>query len=155
MFRGRSKHTLDEKGRLAIPARFKDTLKHIHKFLRPGGLLYITTPNFNSLTRFILGAKWRIFHIEHICYFTSGYIMRLLRQIGFSKIGIKSGNLSLIEIKSGFFTAGNENKDARDKEQIFRNKIEHSIFLRLSKYLCNILLNLFKSGDTLYVYAEK
>ena len=27
MFRGRSRHTLDEKGRLAIPARFKDTLK--------------------------------------------------------------------------------------------------------------------------------
>ncbi|RJR48540.1 MAG: division/cell wall cluster transcriptional repressor MraZ, partial [Desulfobacteraceae bacterium] len=26
MFRGRSKHTLDEKGRLAIPARFKDGL---------------------------------------------------------------------------------------------------------------------------------
>jgi len=28
MFRGRSKHTLDEKGRLAIPTRFKDALKH-------------------------------------------------------------------------------------------------------------------------------
>lgn len=27
MFRGRSKHTLDEKGRLAIPTRFKDALK--------------------------------------------------------------------------------------------------------------------------------
>jgi MraZ protein len=27
MFRGRSKHALDEKGRLAIPARFKDALK--------------------------------------------------------------------------------------------------------------------------------
>ncbi|MDB9822714.1 division/cell wall cluster transcriptional repressor MraZ [Deltaproteobacteria bacterium] len=27
MFRGRSRHTLDEKGRLAIPARFKETLK--------------------------------------------------------------------------------------------------------------------------------
>jgi len=26
MFRGRSKHTLDSKGRLAIPARFKETL---------------------------------------------------------------------------------------------------------------------------------
>jgi MraZ protein len=28
MFRGRSRHTLDEKGRLAIPARFKEALKH-------------------------------------------------------------------------------------------------------------------------------
>ena len=27
MFRGRSRHTLDDKGRLAIPARFKDALK--------------------------------------------------------------------------------------------------------------------------------
>ena len=27
MFRGRSKHNLDEKGRLAIPARFKETLE--------------------------------------------------------------------------------------------------------------------------------
>jgi MraZ protein len=27
MFRGRSKHSLDEKGRLAIPTRFKDALK--------------------------------------------------------------------------------------------------------------------------------
>jgi MraZ protein len=27
MFRGRSKHALDEKGRLAVPARFKDALK--------------------------------------------------------------------------------------------------------------------------------
>ena len=27
MFRGRSKHTLDEKGRLAIPTRFKDVLQ--------------------------------------------------------------------------------------------------------------------------------
>jgi MraZ protein len=29
MFRGRSKHTLDEKGRLAIPTRFMDDLKQV------------------------------------------------------------------------------------------------------------------------------
>lgn len=133
----------------------RGTLEQIHKILRPGGLLYITTPNFNSLTRFILGPKWRAFDIEHIFYFTAVCIMRLLKQIGFSKINVKSNNLSIIEIKLTFFSHINEVKDERDKEQIFREKIENSTFLQLSKHLCNIFLNLFKLGDTLYVYAEK
>ena len=41
MFRGRSRHTLDSKGRLAIPARFKETLD-----LRDDDCLVVTNHDF-------------------------------------------------------------------------------------------------------------
>jgi len=53
MFRGRSRHTLDDKGRLAIPARFKDTLK-----LREESCLVVTN-YINCLWAFAKD-DWRI-----------------------------------------------------------------------------------------------
>ena len=53
MFRGRSRHTLDEKGRLAIPARFKDTLK-----LKEENCLVVTNHK-NCLWAF-LKEDWRV-----------------------------------------------------------------------------------------------
>lgn len=53
MFRGRSRHTLDEKGRLAIPARFKDTLK-----LKEESCLVVTN-HINCLWAFAKD-DWRV-----------------------------------------------------------------------------------------------
>jgi MraZ protein len=53
MFRGRSRHTLDEKGRLAIPARFKDVLK-----LKEESCLVVTN-HLNCLWAFAKD-DWRI-----------------------------------------------------------------------------------------------
>jgi len=52
MFRGRSKHTLDEKGRLAIPTRFKEALSNKEK----QGL--VLTNHFNCLWAFA-NDDWR------------------------------------------------------------------------------------------------
>jgi len=46
MFRGRSKHTLDDKGRLAIPARFREVLD------RKGDLCLMVTSRDNCLWAF-------------------------------------------------------------------------------------------------------
>ena len=53
MFRGRSKHTLDEKGRLAIPTRFKDVLKE------KGLNCLVVTNHLNCLWAFAQD-DWRI-----------------------------------------------------------------------------------------------
>ena len=53
MFRGRSKHTLDEKGRLAIPARFKETLK------RKEETCIVVTNHLNCLWAFAKD-DWRV-----------------------------------------------------------------------------------------------
>jgi MraZ protein len=52
MFRGRSKHTLDAKGRLAIPARFKDSLDE-----RGSGYLVLT--NHDSCLWAYAGEDWK------------------------------------------------------------------------------------------------
>ena len=53
MFRGRSKHNLDEKGRLAIPARFKEFLK------RKDDNCLVLTNHFNCLWAFA-SDDWRV-----------------------------------------------------------------------------------------------
>ena len=53
MFRGRSKHTLDEKGRLAIPARFREVLKNKNEYC------LVLTNHFNCLWAFA-SEDWRI-----------------------------------------------------------------------------------------------
>jgi MraZ protein len=53
MFRGRSKHSLDEKGRLAIPARFKEVLN------RKEDHCLVLTNHFNCLWAFA-SDDWRV-----------------------------------------------------------------------------------------------
>ena len=53
MFRGRSRHTLDAKGRLAIPARFKEVLDH-------GGDDCLVVTNKDSCLWAFTRADWRV-----------------------------------------------------------------------------------------------
>ena len=57
MFRGRSRHTLDEKGRLAIPARFRDVVQ-----ARGEGCLVLTN-HYNCLWAFARD-DWKIIEEE-------------------------------------------------------------------------------------------
>ncbi len=53
MFRGRSKHNLDEKGRLAIPARFKEVMN------KTNDQCLVLTNHFNCIWAF-LSDDWKI-----------------------------------------------------------------------------------------------
>jgi 2-polyprenyl-3-methyl-5-hydroxy-6-metoxy-1,4-benzoquinol methylase len=63
-------------------------LQRAHELLRPGGLLYMETPNFHALPRFVLGKRWTIFNSLHRYYFTPGTMKRILQMIGFENIRI-------------------------------------------------------------------
>jgi 2-polyprenyl-3-methyl-5-hydroxy-6-metoxy-1,4-benzoquinol methylase len=61
-----------------------EVLGHIYKLLKPGGLIFITTPNFDSLERLILGPKWGIIlYPEHISYYSPKTL-----DIYFNKTGV-------------------------------------------------------------------
>jgi hypothetical protein len=50
--------------------------------VRSGGLLLLTTPNFDGLSRRCLGPRWRVIAPEHLGYFTPSTLARAVREAG-------------------------------------------------------------------------
>jgi len=55
-------------------------LRRAEMVVRPGGLIYMTTPNFNSLDRRVFGSQWKAIHREHINYFTPSTLLGVIRK---------------------------------------------------------------------------
>ncbi|MEK6303082.1 MAG: class I SAM-dependent methyltransferase [Acidobacteriota bacterium] len=132
-------------------------LREIARVVRPGGLLYLTTPNFNSLSRRLLGSKWRVIGKEHICYFTPASLAGAIREAGFRKVAVKTRNIDPNEIKKafsrnpvevgiGFQTATTE---------ALRHQLETRPALKLAKSAANVVLRTTGTGDTIVARAER
>lgn len=63
-----------------------EEMGQFHRILRKGGLVYITTPNFNAIERYLLKGDYEIIEYpEHLSYYTPKTIDLLLRTSGFEK----------------------------------------------------------------------
>ena len=68
-------------------------LDAIARALVPGGLLVISTPNFDSASRQLLGVDWAVLSpLEHVYYFTEDSLRRLLEATGFWRRASSSGS---------------------------------------------------------------
>ena len=55
-------------------------LSEINRILRPGGLLYLDTPNFNSTNRYLFKENWSVFFPWHLYYFTSNSLTSICQK---------------------------------------------------------------------------
>lgn len=62
----------------------RDLLENAREVLADGGLLVVSTPDFASLARRLLGHKWWHCRLAHMHYFTPSTLGRLLRRCGFA-----------------------------------------------------------------------
>lgn len=72
---------------LERPAR---EIGHIHRLMKPGGLLCLWTGNRDSWVAHLLGWKWWYFMGQHIQYFSAATLDRLLRRCGFAKVDLRN-----------------------------------------------------------------
>jgi SAM-dependent methyltransferase len=71
-------------------------LRTVHRMLRPGGAVLISTPNLNALSRTALGHGWAVLSpAEHLYYFTEATLTRGLESAGFSGVRFIRENPSL------------------------------------------------------------
>ena len=68
----------------------KEDLASIRKVLKPGGALYLVTPNIDSLSARVLGGNWWGLRPAHIFYFSEQTLGRMLEEAGFTVVEARS-----------------------------------------------------------------
>lgn len=138
-----------------------DEVNAIHKILRKGGLVYMTTPNFNSIERYVLKVNYNIIQYpEHLSYYTSRTINYLFAKNGFSKWKIKTTGISLSRLRISVKAMRNRADDeplvsATSADEIIREKSQTNPLFKLGKTGLNEVLNLFKVGNSLKAWFIK
>jgi 2-polyprenyl-3-methyl-5-hydroxy-6-metoxy-1,4-benzoquinol methylase len=132
-------------------------LMNTNKVLRPGGLFYCTTPNFNSFSRRYLKNKWNnIYYPEHLSYYTTSSLTKMFKNYRLIPEKILTTGISLTRIKSS--RDGDEQNEpisSTSIDEILRNQLEKRFYYRALKNVMNLILTFFRLGDTIKVYAIK
>jgi ubiquinone/menaquinone biosynthesis C-methylase UbiE len=139
---------------LEVIEHINNPVEEVNKFrkiLRKGGGVYVTTPNFKSLSHDFLKANWNIFNYpEHLCYYTPKTIEKLFVNNGFKKVWIKTTGVSV----NRFFQSQGKTIEI-DNDDILRQKTEKKIVWSFAKSAANKVLNLTKKGDSLKAFFIK
>ena len=127
-----------------------EELGNFNALLRKGGLVYCTTPNFNSLLRYRLKADYNVItYPEHLSYYTPRTLKNVFEQCGFQPMEVETTGISLTRLRTSKGTSDQAFISESSDDEQMRNKIEEKWYLQLAKRLVNNTLSLFGVGDSL------
>ena len=125
-------------------------IKQIAKLIRKGGLVYLTTPNFNSLLRRKLKIKYNVINYpEHLSYYTPSTIARLFTSNGFKKWKVETTGISLTRLRTSQGTSAQKYVSASSDDEKLRQQMDEKWYLGLVKKIVNSSLTAIGSGDSL------
>ena len=126
-----------------------EEIAKFNTLLRKGGAAYITTPNFNSVSKLLLQKNWNIVaYPEHLSYYTRKTLSRLFLSSGFDTVRILTSGVSFSRVQQSVNEPSRVNEFTVTDEKV-RMAAEHNFFLRTAKKIINTALNFFSAGDTL------
>lgn len=128
----------------------KEFVSEIHRSLRKGGAVYISTPNFDSLLRRRLKGKFDVIEYpNHLSYFTAKTLNALFTSNGFSKKSLVTNGISRTRIKTSTGKSNQAYVSQTSDDEILRHRIEKKWYLRGLKSIVNWFLNVFRLGDSI------
>ena len=138
------------------PGRF---LSAAARWLRPGGLLYLTTPNALSLNNRLLGLDWSVFAPpDHVIIWTPAGIRTAFTRYGFRLSSLRTEGLNPCEIKARFTLRQHDGKpgtpiNRNDAAANLNEALSRSPLRRGIKRTINQFLSTLKAGDTIKAWA--
>jgi 2-polyprenyl-3-methyl-5-hydroxy-6-metoxy-1,4-benzoquinol methylase len=134
----------------------KEELCQISELMRKGGLVYLTTPNFNSITRYWLKQTYdNICYPEHLSYYTPKTIKNLFMNRGFITKRIETTGVSITRLINKEALLNQTIISATSEDEILRKNIEQKQYLRFLKKIMNYILTFLGIGDSLKGSFEK
>ena len=144
------------------PQRF---LKRAEELLEANGVLYLTTPNFGSLARRMLGETWSVIHPEHIGYFERSTLRKMAsEQTRLREIRIEARNIAPSTFVAWLRRRGTQSartavevhrETRQGLDQQLRRAVQRSRMLGASKDLLNHAISRAGLGDTLVAWLQK
>ena len=135
-----------------------DVISNAYNLMKNNGIMYFTTPNFNSLERRILGSDWgMIGYPEHLSYYTKSTMNKLLIENNMQQIYIQTINISIYRVVQFFNAKKTQNNTTNlnkisDPEQVSDNyqlMVSNSLLLTKLKAIINLFLNITGLGSSL------
>lgn len=120
------------------------------QLLRPGGILYATTPNYNCAGHLLAGKHWSIVNFpEHLNYFTPRTLNALARASGLQKAWMETTGVipNRVLYKPG--STADRRARVESSQEDLRSLLEEKMALNLLKKGVNALLNLTRTGDSM------
>lgn len=137
------------------PGRF---LKRAHDLLAANGRVYITTPNFDSLGRRILGPAWNALFPGHVSFFTSRTLCARARSTGFAVERRRTTGVSVAALRS---LVGRSARVVPTKSEQYaavaelRESVESSRFGSALRAIGDPAIGVSGLGETLQVTLRK
>lgn len=118
--------------------------------LRPGGLVYVTTPNFDSLLRYKLKGLYNIItYPEHLTYYTGKTLSKAFKIFGFKTLKLETTGISLTRFRTSKGTSQQEFISAKSDDEKIRSKMDSVWYLKIGKIFINKSLTIIGKGDSL------
>lgn len=123
----------------------------IAKLLRPGGLHYCTTPNFNAFGRLWLKADYNVIgYPEHLSYYTKPTLHRIFSMHNLKRLSLVTEGISITRIHK---SRGEEKHikigAAEAPDEKLRERTENHFFWSRVKRFVNFVFRLTGTGATL------